>query len=133
MRRGIASAFTVLCLGVLVTAGCGSSEPEFCSKVDDLQGALDTLKSDVTSGDVSAIESDAQTVRTDVDAVASSAKSDFPSQTSAVQSSVSTLAAAINGLPSSPSAEDLARLGVNVSAVVSDVESFKTATSSECD
>jgi thiamine biosynthesis lipoprotein ApbE len=123
----------MLFLGVLVAAGCGSSEPEFCSKTDDLEGALNTLKSDVTSGNVSAIQSDAQTVKTDVDAVVSSAQSDFPSETSAVQSSVRRLTSAIKALPASPSANELLQLGGDVSAVGTAVNDFKSATSSECD
>jgi hypothetical protein len=116
-----------------VAAGCGSSEPEFCSKAVELEASLSTLKSDVSSGNVSAIQSDAQMVKTDVDAVASSAQSDFPSQTSAVQSSVSTLTSAIKALPASPTANDVLQLGVDVSAVGTAVNDFKSATSSECD
>jgi hypothetical protein len=133
VRRRIGSAVTLLCLGVLVAAGCGSSKPEFCSKTDDLQGALNTFKSDVTSGNVSAIQADVQTVKTDVDAVASSAKSDFPSQTSALQSAVSTLTTAINALPKSPSAGDLVAIAGDIRALVTAVDDFKAATSSECD
>jgi hypothetical protein len=133
VRRRIPSAITVLLLGGLVAVGCGSSEPEFCSKTVELEASLSTLKSDVTSGKVSAIQSDAQTVKTDIDAVASSAQSDFPSETSAVQSSVSTLTSAIKALPASPTANDVVQLGGDVSAVGTAVNDFKSATSSECD
>jgi hypothetical protein len=133
MRSGTAPAVILIALGVLVAAGCGSSKPEFCSKTDDLQDALTTLKSNVTSGNFSEVQSDAQTVKADVNAVASSAKSDFPSETSAVQSSVTTLSAAIQGLPPSPSPDDLVRLASDITAVALDVDNFKTATSSKCD
>jgi len=133
MGHRVASVVVLLSLSVLLATGCGSSKPEFCSKTDDLQAAVNTLKSDVTSGNVSAIQSDAQTVTTDLDAVASSAESDFPSETNAVQSSVSTLTSAVRRLPSSPSASELVRLAGDVSAVTTAVNNFKSATSSACD
>jgi hypothetical protein len=133
MSRRIASVVTLLSLSVLVAAGCGASEPEYCSKADDLQEALDTLKDDVSGGNVSAISSDLQTAKTDLDAVASSAKSDFPSETRAMRSSFSTLTSAIKALPSSPSSSDLVRLAGDVVAVQTAVDDFQTATSSECD
>jgi hypothetical protein len=124
---------TLLSLSVLVAAGCGAAKPEYCSKADDLQGALDTLKGDVSGGNVSAISADLQTAKTELDAVARSAKSDFPTETRAVRSSVSSLASAIKALPSSPSSSDLVRLAGEVVAVKTAVDNFKTVTGSECD
>jgi hypothetical protein len=133
MRGRIAAVVTLLSLSILIAAGCGNSEPEYCSKADDLQGALDTLKDDVSGGNFSAISSDLQTARTDLDAAASSAKSDFPSETQAMRSSFSTLTRAVKALPSSPSSSDLVGLVGDVVAVKTAVDNFKTATSSECD
>ncbi len=124
---------TLLSLSALIAAGCGSSKPEYCSKADDLQGALDTLKGDVSDGNLSAISSDLQTAMTDLDAVASSARSDFPKETRAMRSSFSTLTSTIKALPSSPSTSDLVRVAADVVAVKTAVDNFKTATSSECD
>jgi hypothetical protein len=133
VARTIAAAAVLLLLGAVLAAGCGDSQPEFCSKAVDLSAGLGTLKDDVTGGNVSAINSDAQTVKADVDAVISSAKSDFPEETDAVQSSVSKLTSAIDSLPSSPSVGDLAQLAGDVSAAVAAVDDFKTATNSKCD
>jgi outer membrane murein-binding lipoprotein Lpp len=133
MRRDVTLMLTVVAVGILVAAGCGSSKPEYCSKVSDLQNALNTLKGNVTNADFSALNSDVQTVKTDVDAVASSAKSDFPSETRAVQSSVSTLTSTVQSFPSSPSAKDLARLTGAVGAAITSVSDFRSATSSACD
>jgi hypothetical protein len=129
----ITSAVALLLLGVSVAAGCGSSKPEYCSKVDELGQAVDTLKTDASRANFSAVRSDLSTVDDDLDAAASSAKSDFPSETSAVRSSTSTLTSAIKALPPSPSAADFAQLGVDIKAVTDAVDSFKTATSSKCD
>ena len=133
MSGRIASVVTLLSLSVLMAAGCGTSKPEYCSKADDLRGALDTLEGDVSDGNFSAISSDLQTARTDLDAVASSAKSDFPSETRAMRSSFSSLTSAIKALPSSPSSSDLVGLAGDVVAAKTAVDNFKTATSSECD
>jgi hypothetical protein len=130
-RTGLAIAS--IAVGSVVWLGCGSSKPEYCSKTDDLQQALSTMKGDVTAGKVSAIQPDVQTVRKDVDAVVSSARSDFPSQTKALDSSISKLTAAVEALPSSPSVSDVLRLAGDVGGVTTAVREFKAATSSKCD
>jgi hypothetical protein len=130
-RTGLAVAS--IAVGSVVWLGCGSSKPEYCSKTDDLQEALSTMKGDVTAGKVSAIQPDVQTVRKDVDAVVSSARSDFPSQTKALDSSISKLTAAVEALPSSPSVSDVLRLAGDVGGVTTAVREFKAATSSKCD
>ena len=85
----------------LVAAGCGgSSKPDYCSNVSDLQQSVNDLKGvQLQSGALSTIQTDVQKVQSNATAVVSSAKQDFPSQTSALQSSVSTLSATINALP----------------------------------
>ena len=79
-------------------------------------------------GGVSAISSQVQTIKTNADNVVSSAKSDFPTQTSAISSSVSSLQSAAKALPSSPSAANILALG----AVANAVKGFTDATSSKC-
>ena len=135
MRRRSASALALVAVGFLVAAstGCGDDEPEYCSQVDELQSSVDTFKGDVTSANVSGLSSDVQTIKADADDVVSSAKSDFPDETGAVESSVSKLVKAIDGLPPSPSASDLTPVAADVNAVVTSVDQFKSATSSECD
>jgi hypothetical protein len=129
-RTGLAAA--LIAVGS-VSLGCGSSKPEYCSKTDDLQEALSTMKGDVTGGKVSAIQPDVKTVRNDVEAVVNSARSDFPSQTQALDSSVSKLTAAVEALPSSPSVSDVVRLAGDVEGATTAVRDFKAATSSKCD
>ena len=94
----------------LVAAGCGgSSKPDYCSKVSDLQQSVNDLKGvQLQSGALSTIQTDVQKVQSNATAVVSSAKQDFPTQTSALQSSVSTLSATINALPPSPTPQQLA-------------------------
>ena len=124
-----------LAAAVLAGAGCGGSDkPAYCSNVSDLQSSVDTLKSvQLQSGVLSTLQTDLQAVRTNADAVVSSAKADFPNETSALQSSVSRLATAIQKLPSSPTPQQLAPLVPKIDSTVTAAQDFQSATSSACD
>jgi hypothetical protein len=119
----------------LVAAGCGgSSKPAYCSDVSALQSSVDDLKSvQLQSGALTTLQTDLQTVQTNANAVVSSAKQDFPSQTSALQSSVSSLSKTIKGLPSSPTPQQLLPLAPEIKSVVTAAQDLSSATSSACD
>ena len=85
------------------------------------------------SGALSTLQTDVQKVQSDADAVVSSAKQDFPDQTSALKSSVSSLSTTIEELPSSPTAQQLAALAPEMSSVVTAAKDLDSATSSACD
>ena len=59
-------------------------------------------------------------------------QSDFPSQTSAIKSSVTALQSAVKALPSHPSATQLGTVATAAASLVSSVKSFMDATSSNC-
>ena len=119
----------------LVAAGCGgSSKPDYCSKVSDLQQSVNDLKGvQLQSGALSTIQTDVQKVQSNATAVVSSAKQDFPTQTSALQSSVSTLSATINALPPSPTPQQLAPLVPQIRSVGTASQNLSNATNSACD
>ena len=119
----------------LVAAGCGgSSKPDYCSDVSDLQQSVNDLKGvQLQSGALSTIQTDVQKVQSNATAVVSSAKQDFPSQTSALQSSVSTLSATINALPQSPTAQQLVPLVPQIRSVGTAAQNLSNATNSACD
>ena len=126
----------VLVAATLVAAACGGDDkPAYCSNVSDLQQSVDDLKSvDLTeSGALSTLQTDVQKVQSDADAVVSSAKQDFPDETSALKSSVSSLSTTIEELPSSPTAQQLAALAPEISSVVTAAKDLDSATSSACD
>jgi hypothetical protein len=132
MMRFIPAA---LAAAALVAAGCGSSsKPAYCSNVSDLQNSVNSLKSvSLGSDTVSTLKTDLQKVRTNANAVVSSAKQDFPSQTSALQSSVSGLSTSVNALPAAPTPQQLFALTPQVASTVSAAQTLKSATSSACD
>ena len=124
-----------LAAAALVVAGCGSSDkPAYCSNVSDLQQSVDDLKDvQLESGALSTLQTDVQKVQSNANAVVSSAKEDFPSETSALKSSVSSLSTAIEQLPSSPTGQQLAPLVPEISSVVTAAKNLSSATSSACD
>ena len=130
------SIMVVLAAAALVAAGCGGDDkPAYCSNVSDLQQSVDDLKNVQLkeSGSLSTLQTDVQKVQSDADAVVSSAKEDFPNETSALKSSVSSLSTTINELPSSPTAQQLAALAPEINSVVTAAKDVDSATSSACD
>ncbi len=82
--------------GMLIAlAGCGSSsKPAYCSDRTNLENSIKNLPSlfaTYFSSGVSGLKSQINTIVSDANSVVNSAKSDFPSQTSAVKTSVDAL------------------------------------------
>jgi hypothetical protein len=126
-------AVTVLVVLVFALAACGSSKPAYCSTRTSLENSVKGLGDvDVKSGGVAALQSQLKKVQSDATALVNSAKGDFPSETSAIQSSVAALSNAIKTVPSSPSAADVAKLVGDVTSVANSVKGFTDATDSKC-
>jgi len=117
---------------LIALAGCGSSKPAYCSDRTNLENSVKNLPSSVTSNGISGLTSQITTIKSQATTLVSSAKSDFPTQTSAVKTSVDALSSAVKALPSSPSATQLAAIGLDASNVVSSVKSFTDASKSKC-
>jgi hypothetical protein len=119
-------------VALLAAAGCGGGgKPAYCSDRSKLENDIKALPSAITGG-VSSLKSQLQTIQSSANALVASAKSDFPTETSAVKSSVDQLASAVDALPSSPSTSQVASLAGDASAVVTSVKNFDDATSSKC-
>jgi len=117
---------------LIALAGCGSSKPAYCSDRTNLQNSVKNLPSSVSSSGISGLTSQLTTIKSDATKLVNSAKSDFPTQTSAVKSSVDTLQAAVKALPSSPSTAQIAALIPDAANVVSSVTSFTDNSKSKC-
>ena len=109
-------------------AGCGSSKPAYCTDRTNLENSVKGL----TSSGVSGLKSQLKQIQTDATTLVNSAKSDFPSETSAITSSVSALKNSVTALPSGPSAAQIATATRNAASVVSSVKSFVDASNSKC-
>jgi hypothetical protein len=126
------SVAILMILALVALAGCGSSKPAYCSDRTNLENSIKGLTSlDVSSG-ISGLTSQLTKIKSDATTLVSAAKSDFPTETSAVSSSVNTLEGSVKALPSSPSASQIAALGLNASNVVSSIKSFTDASKSKC-
>ncbi len=118
----------------LLASGCGgSSKPEYCSKVTELEGSVEELKNvQLESGALPSLQADLKLVQSNAEGVVNSAKQEFPTETTAVKSSTSTLAAALQALAPAPTPAELLSLAPKVTAVVSAVEGLSSATESAC-
>jgi hypothetical protein len=129
--RVAAACLAAACLVGL--AGCGgSSKPAYCSDRSNLESSIKGLTSLNASSGISGLKTQLKTIQSDATKVVSSAKSDFPSQTSAIKSSLAALESAVKALPSHPSATQLGPVATAAATVVSSVKSFADATSSNC-
>jgi hypothetical protein len=117
-----------------LAAGCGSSsKPSYCSSLSNLETSIKALPNvEVVKNGTSALESALQKVQSDANALVSSAKSDFPNESSAVKSSVDALSSTVEQLASSPSAALIAQVPGQVTAVANAAKSLSSATSSKC-
>jgi hypothetical protein len=116
----------------MAVAGCGSSPPAYCSDRTSLQNSVKGLTNLNPSSGISGLKSQVAKIKSDADNLVSSAKSDFPSQTSAIKSSVDTLHSTITALPASPSAAQIATVATDAKNVVDSVNSFESASKSKC-
>ena len=123
-----------LALGVAALAGCGgSSKPSYCSSVSNLQSSIKAIPStNIVQTGLSGLESAVAKVQSDAQTAISAAKSDFPTETSALKSSIDTLSTTVKEAASSPSASTIAQIPGQVSAVVTAVDNFQSATKSKC-
>ena len=114
-------------------AGCGSSKPSYCTNVDNLKTSVKALPStSVVQNGLSSLESAVTKVTTNTQKVVSSAKSDFPNETTALKNSVQTLSTTVKQAVDSPSSGTLAQIPGQVSAVVTAAKNLEKATTSKC-
>jgi len=122
----------VLGATVIALAGCGSSKPGYCSKRTNLENSVKGLTDLNPSAGISGLQAQVQKIESDASALVGSAKSDFPSETSAISSAVDQFTSAVKGLASSQTAAQIGKVANAASNVVSSVNSFVSASSSKC-
>jgi putative NADH-flavin reductase len=130
MRRKAALALAV----AAVLAGCGSaSKPSYCADVANLKTSIKALpQTNVVQNGVSSLESAVSKVQKDAQAVVSSAKTAFSSETTALKQSLQTLSTTVKQAVDSPSAATLTQIPGQVSAVVTAAKNLEQATTSKC-
>jgi hypothetical protein len=130
----LVALMTLVAIAVVVT-GCGSSsKPEYCSNVIKLEASVHELGVvKLESGFLATVEADLETVEKNTNAVVRSATEDFPSESRALESSVSSLSYMFNKLPPSPTTKQLLQLAPEISGTVKAAEEFSSATESACE
>ena len=118
----------------LALAACGGSDkPGYCADRSQLESSISDLANLSPSGGISGLQAQLRTIQRNANALVASARSDFPSETNAIETSVDRLASDARALPSNPSTAQIAALASDASSVVSAVSGFVDATQSECD
>jgi prophage DNA circulation protein len=117
---------------VLAVAGCGSSKPAYCTDRTNLENSIKGLTSLNVSSGISGLESQLQKIQSDANSAVNSAKSDFPSETTALKSSVTSLENAVKGVTSSPTPSQITSIAAAASGLVTAVNNFVNATKSKC-
>jgi hypothetical protein len=134
-RRRAASSLVVAAFvapALVALAGCSSGPPSYCSNRDNLQNSVNGLKNLNVSSGVSGLKSQLDKIQTDATNVVNSAKSDFPTQTSAITTSVDALKSSVSALTTSPSASQIATVTKDAGNVVTSVKNFIDASNSKC-
>jgi len=117
------AAVLVLALSGLA-AGCSSSTPAYCTDASQLKTDVQDLgNANINVHDLSSVDTAVSKVQADAEKFATDAKSAYPSQTTALKNSVSSLETAVKSAMSQPSV-------TTVAAVVSSVTQVKTAAGS---
>lgn len=126
-----------LAAAAILVAGCGGSssttqaKPAFCANIDTLKSSIKALPSTITGG-TSAIETQVLKIQSEAQSILPSAKSDFPSQSEALSTSLNTLVSEAKKLGSSPSVTQIAGLGIQATTTVKDADAFFTAVKTKC-
>jgi hypothetical protein len=137
-RGAWACATLALAAGAVALTGCSSSSstssgpPAYCAARTNLENSIKGLTSLNASSGVSGLKSQVTAIENNASKLVDQAKGDFPTQTSAITTSVNALKSSVAGLSSSPSAAQIATITKDAGSVVSSVANFMTASSSKC-
>jgi hypothetical protein len=100
--------------------------------VSTLQGSIKHLKNYSPSTGAAGLKSDLKAIQADATATVAAAKQDFPTETSAVQSSVKALKTVVQQTPSASKAQQGVLIATAAKAVVTSVQTLTKATQDKC-
>ena len=127
-----AAVALVALTGAVAMAGCGSSQPAYCTDRTNLESSISGLSHVDFSNGLSSLEAQLKKIESNATTLVNSAKSDFPTETSAITSSVDALKSSVTQLASDRSVANIAAVTTNAASVVRSVKSFTDATNSKC-
>jgi hypothetical protein len=130
-RSSLALTLSALALSAVMGTGC-DSKPSYCSKVDQLELSVKDLGEIDLSKGVSSLTSAVSKVQSSADDAVAAARKDFPTETGRIESSFSSLKKALDQLPSSPSATQVANVALDITSLVGAVDGFVSQTKKKC-
>ena len=132
-RRWVLLPAAVLVLSGLMAAGCSSSKPAYCTDAANLKTSVSSLGSvDVATNGLGSLQTALSSVKASAAAFATDAKSAFPSQTAALNTSLSALATAITSAKGQPPATAAATVVPAVAQVKTSASTLQSAVSGNC-
>lgn len=131
-RASILVVCVGLALALAVSACGGSSKPAYCSDRAKLESSIKGITNLSLSSGITGLQNQFKTIETDAATLVISARSDFPTQTSAIQSAAGSLATAVKAVESNPSPSDITAVVSAAGNTVTAVQSFLNATKSKC-
>jgi hypothetical protein len=120
-----------------LAAGCSSSssssKPAYCAAASQLRTSVNDLGNiTINVHDLSSVSTAVSKVQANAKTFATEAKSAYPSQTTALQSSLSSLETAVKSAVSQPSLTTVAAVVSSVSQVKTATDSLQTAVKGKC-
>jgi hypothetical protein len=128
----VPAAALVLALSGLA-AGCGSSKPAYCADASQLKTSVQDLGNvNINIHDLSSVNTAVSKVQADASKFASDAKSAYPSQTTALKNSLSSLQTAVKSAMGQPSVTTVAAVASSVSQVKTAASNLQNAVKGAC-
>ena len=125
-------AAAVLVLSGLA-AGCSSSKPAYCTAAANLKTSVHNLGDvNVSKNGLSSLQTALSSVQTSATTFAADAKSAFPSQTTALKNSLSSLVTAIKSANGQPPLTVAAAIVPAITQVKNSASSLQSAVSGKC-
>ena len=122
----------VLVLSALA-AGCSSSKPAYCTAASQLKTSVQDLGNiTVNIHDLSSVNTAVSKVSSDAKTFAADAKSAYPSQTTALNDSLSGLETAIKSAQSQPSLTTVAAVVSSITQVKTSAGNLQNAAAGKC-
>ena len=116
-----------------LAAGCSSSKPAYCADADQLKTSVQDLGNvTINVHDLSSVNTAVSKVQADAEKFATDAKSAYPSQTTALKNSLSSLETAVKSAMAQPSVTTVAAVGSSVTLVKTAADNLQTAANGKC-
>jgi hypothetical protein len=116
-----------------LAAGCSSSKPAYCADADQLKTSVQDLGNvNIDVHDLSSVDTAVSKVQADAEKFAADAKSAYPSQTTALKTSLSSLETAVKSAMGQPSVTTVAAVVSSVTQVKTAADNLQTAAKGTC-